>query len=94
MAKITVEADDSLLADYPRRWPARVRVIAAATPHERLVTDVPGDPARAFNRAEMQKKFLRFVGPARGMKMAERIMTRCSEVLESGRFALLVTDIG
>ena len=50
--RIKVEADEGLLADYPRTWPARVRVTAGSERHERLVTHVPGDPARPFDRAQ------------------------------------------
>src|SRR5439155_744875 len=38
MAKIKVQADERLLAEYPRSWPARVRVTAGAGRQERTVT--------------------------------------------------------
>ena len=66
MDKITVEADERLLADYPRAWTARVSVEAASGRHERQLTHVPGDPARPFDRARVREKFLRFVGPVLG----------------------------
>ena len=38
----------------PARWPARVRVTAGSEQHERLVSHVPGDPARPFDRAQVR----------------------------------------
>jgi 2-methylcitrate dehydratase PrpD len=94
MAKIKVEADDGLLADYPRSWPARVRVAAAGSAqHERMVTHVPGDPARAFDRARVHKKFLGFVAPALGPEEAERMLARCRAAPAAGEFAPLLDAI-
>ena len=89
MSKIKVEADEGLLADYPRVWPARVRVTAGTTQHERLVTHVPGDPARPFDRARVRAKFLDFVGPVLNADKAEHILQHCISALASG--ALSVT---
>ena len=66
MDRITVTPDESLLADYPRTWPARLCVTAGSARHERLVTHVPGDPARPFDRARVREKFLRFTAPVVG----------------------------
>jgi 2-methylcitrate dehydratase PrpD len=94
MAKIKVEADDGLLADYPRSWPARVRVAAAGSAqHERMVTHVPGDPARAFDRPRVHEKFLGFVAPALGPEEAERMLARCRAALAAGKFAPLLDEI-
>lgn len=93
MAKIKVEADERLLADYPRSWPARVRVVAGSARHERTVTHVPGDPARPFDRASLRQKFLRFTEPVLGTERAERILARCGEVLATGDFSSLVDEI-
>jgi 2-methylcitrate dehydratase PrpD len=94
MAKIEVKADSGLLSDYPRRWPARVTVVAGTDRHERLVSHVPGDPARAFDRARVREKFLRFAAPLVGTEKAERILVRCGDVLVDGRFELLMEEIG
>ena len=75
-------------------WPARVTVVAGTDRHERLVSHVPGDPARAFDRARVREKFLRFVAPVIGTEKAERILVRCGDVLVDGRFELLMEDIG
>jgi 2-methylcitrate dehydratase PrpD len=93
MAKTTVEADERLLADYPRTWPARVRVAAGSARHERTVTHVPGDPARAFDRARVHEKFLRFAAPVLGAEGAERMLARGHDALAAGEFALLLDEI-
>jgi 2-methylcitrate dehydratase PrpD len=91
--RIKIAPDESLLADYPRSWPARVTVAAGAARHERLVTHVPGDPARPFDRAQVQEKLLRFVAPIAGAEKAEHMVARCGETLTSGRFASLVREV-
>jgi 2-methylcitrate dehydratase PrpD len=93
MAKIKVEADAHLLADYPERWPARVRVAAGPTRHARDVTHVPGDPALPFDRARVREKFLRFTQPVFGAETAERILARCGSVLATGEFSQLMDEI-
>jgi 2-methylcitrate dehydratase PrpD len=93
MDKITVEADERLLADYPRAWGARVTVAAASGRHERQVARIPGDPARPFDRSRVQEKFLRFAGPVLGTPKAEQLLTRCSEAFAGGQFASLVAEI-
>jgi 2-methylcitrate dehydratase PrpD len=93
MAKITVVADESLLADYPRTWPARVVVAAGGERHERRVIHIPGDPARAFDRAQVHGKFLKLAGPALGARRAEQLLARCGEAVAAGKFAALMADI-
>src|SRR5262245_4557287 len=93
MAKIKIQADERLLADYPRSWPARVRVTAASAQRERTVTHVPGDPALPFDQEDVRRKFLRFTEPVIGMEKAERILARCSDALAAGEFSALVDDI-
>jgi 2-methylcitrate dehydratase PrpD len=90
MGKIKVEPDESLLSDYPRTWPARVRVLAGTDTHALQVAEVPGDPALAFNRAQVQDKFRRFVAPAVGAEEAEEVLSRCSYAIASGDFTPLV----
>ena len=93
MAKIKVGADEGLLADYPRNWPARVRVTAGAAQAERMVTHVPGDPVRAFDRARVHEKFLQFAQPVLGTEAAERMLARCRAALAAGEFAPLLDEI-
>ena len=87
------QADEGLLADYPRTWPARVTRRRRLARHERTVTHVPGDPARPFDRARVRDKFLRFVGPVIGTPTAEHILARCGDALATGEFAALVAEI-
>jgi 2-methylcitrate dehydratase PrpD len=93
MDGIKVAPDDGLLADYPRTWPARVAVTTGSTRHERLVTHVPGDPARPFDRARVRDKFLRFVGPTIGKSKAEQILARCSDAFAGGQYSSLMGEI-
>ena len=86
MRKTKLEADDGLLADYPRTWPARVRVVAGSAVHQRLVAHVPGDPGWAFDRARVEAKFLRFVLPAFGTGLSEHLL----EMLTTVSFGLFV----
>jgi len=89
MGNVKVEADESLLADYPRRWRARVRVATAAGAHEVEATEVPGDPTLPFDRALVQGKFRRFVGAAAGAADAEDVLKFCSDGFASGDFSSL-----
>jgi 2-methylcitrate dehydratase PrpD len=93
MAKIKVQPDERLLSDYPRSWPARLRVTAGAARQERTVTHVSGDPGLPFDRADVRKKFLRFTEPVIGSERAERILACCFDVLASGDFATLMGEI-
>ena len=93
MDKIKVEADEALLADYPRVWPARVTVMAGSARHERLVTHVPGDPARPFDRAQVERKFLAFAAPVIGAEPAQRLLKQCGEALEAGKLHPLLAEI-
>ncbi|MPZ55895.1 MAG: hypothetical protein GEU91_05210 [Rhizobiales bacterium] len=94
MAKISVEADDALLADYPRIWPTRVIVTTASGVHERRVTSVPGDPARPFGEAEVRAKFQRFVAPILGEGGVSALLATASAVITGDRSAAdLLTEI-
>jgi 2-methylcitrate dehydratase PrpD len=93
MDKIVVSPDESLLAGYPRSWPARVCVTAGSVRQERLVTHVPGDPARPFDRARVRDKFLRFTVPVVGEARAEDILRSCTDALATSQFAALVDKI-
>jgi 2-methylcitrate dehydratase PrpD len=83
MACVKVAADDSLLADYPRAWPARVVVATPSGRHERRVQDVPGGPARPFAEADVRNKFLRSVGLSLGGDSAEPLWRSSMSVLRS-----------
>lgn len=57
LARITVQADESLMAYFPGAWPARIEVKARSGGGERLVVDIPGDPARPFDESQLHDKF-------------------------------------
>jgi 2-methylcitrate dehydratase PrpD len=64
MARISVHDDERLLAaGYPGAWSARVTVTTASGKHERLVSHVPGDPARPFDESAVKRKFIRVTAP-------------------------------
>jgi len=90
MDKIKVEADETLLSDYPRRWRARVRVTAGAGTFEQDVAEIPGDPTLPFNRPMVEAKFLRFVGTAIGEAEANDVLNRCRDAMATGDFAPLI----
>jgi 2-methylcitrate dehydratase PrpD len=93
MGKIKVAADESLLADYPHIWPARVVVTASAARHERLVKHVPGDPPRPFGRADVREKFSRFVGPVLGQQTTAQMLALAGDAIACGTFTSLVAEI-
>lgn len=94
MAKVTVAADAALLAHYPAAWPARVVVRTADGTRERLVLNVPGDPARSLTDAALADKFRRVVAAAAGAATAESLLAACGPVLETtGGATKLVTQI-
>jgi 2-methylcitrate dehydratase PrpD len=93
MSKIKVDPDESLLADYPRIWRARVVVTASAGEIEHEVTGIPGDPVWPFGREHVHAKFLRFVLPVFGSGLAEHILGHCAEVLSSWPTKLLIAEI-
>ena len=57
LARINVVGEESLMAHFPRCWPARIEVKAKTGGGERLITDIPGDPARPFDEAQLREKF-------------------------------------
>ncbi|MBV9970109.1 MAG: MmgE/PrpD family protein [Xanthobacteraceae bacterium] len=66
MSRITVIADDSLLAHYPAEWPARVLIVTARGRHEILIRHVPGDPGRRMDEPSLKHKFDRLTAPVLG----------------------------
>jgi 2-methylcitrate dehydratase PrpD len=78
MAKVTVAADEALLAHYPATWPGRITVRTADKVHERLVLAVPGEPSRPLSAADREAKFRRFVGDAAGAAVADRLLAACA----------------
>ena len=94
MAKITVKADEALLADYPRIWRGRVTVSAKSGRHERAVNDVPGDLARPLSAKDIAGKFQRLATPVIGADDAARMLDACFHILdESGAVRRLLDRI-
>ncbi len=93
MAKITVEPDESLLAQYPRHWPARIEVEAGSARYQKVVTAIPGDPARPFDRVKVHQKFARFAGPIVGAERTEQLFRCCRDALAGGDPGALVEEI-
>jgi 2-methylcitrate dehydratase PrpD len=85
MAKVTVAADESLLAGYPKAWPARVSVTTPSGRVERTVAHVPGDPERPLDDAALRAKFQRLVVPALGEQGARELQARALAALEEPR---------
>lgn len=94
MTKIKVESDESLSANYPKSWPAFVRVTTPSGMHERRVSVVPGDPARSFDAKQVDEKFLRFVTPVLGAAPAQTMLSACRAVATGAQPAsALIQDI-
>jgi 2-methylcitrate dehydratase PrpD len=74
MQRITAEPDESLLANYPRMWAARLSVTTTTGTHTREVTSIPGDPAKPFNEADVMAKFRRFAAPVIGDAAAGQLL--------------------
>jgi 2-methylcitrate dehydratase PrpD len=94
MAKVTVAADEALLAHYPTTWPARITARTADKAHERLVLAVPGEPTRPLSGADLEAKFRRFVGNAAGAPAADSLLAASAGALGGpGAAAHLVGQI-
>jgi 2-methylcitrate dehydratase PrpD len=94
MVKVTVAADDVLLAHYPATWPARITVRTADKAHERLILAVPGESSRPLSAADLDAKFRRFVGAAAGALATESLLAACAGALGgSGDVVRLVNRI-
>jgi 2-methylcitrate dehydratase PrpD len=83
MARIAVKPNDSLRTEgYPRAWAAKVTLTAAGGRHERVVTHVPGDPARPFGESDVKAKFIRVVAPALDRTRAEAMFAQALYALD------------
>jgi 2-methylcitrate dehydratase PrpD len=63
LGRISVVAEESLMAHFPRAWPGRIEVKAKTGGGERLTIDIPGDPARPFDEAQLRAKFQNVLAP-------------------------------
>jgi 2-methylcitrate dehydratase PrpD len=89
MALINVSGDETLLADYPQAWPARVEVMTHSGKQERLVRHVPGDPARPFSEGDIVRKFYALVRPILGEQRAQ-LMLRIASTKQFHESATLI----
>lgn len=84
MQKISVTADQALLAHYPKAWPARAIVRAASATHERLVTTGWGDPQRPFNLYRVEDKLRRVLAPLASATI-DGLLACCGSVFDTAR---------
>jgi 2-methylcitrate dehydratase PrpD len=66
MARVKIIGDETLLTDYPARWPARIVVTTPSRRDERRIAHLPGDPERPLSKAAVEGKFREFVGAVSG----------------------------
>jgi 2-methylcitrate dehydratase PrpD len=90
MGRVRVIADDSLMAHFPRTWPAKVTVSARSGSHEKLMLHVPGDPERPFAEADVAEKFRRVLSPSLGAAETGRLLERALQAQDP---AALVAEI-
>jgi 2-methylcitrate dehydratase PrpD len=90
MARVRITADDTLLVDYPKTWPARVTVTTPLGRHDKAVSNIPGDTARGFTASDIQAKFERVLGTYLGEDAIAELWRRALGALDS-REALLST---
>jgi len=76
MDQVAVVPDETLLSNFPLQWPARIEVVTPSGRYERTVTDVPGDPARPFDRDAVREKFRRLAGAVIGGEACEQMLER------------------
>ena len=82
MRRITVTADEKLMASYPREWRARIVVETLDGPREHAVAAVPGDPSRPMPVSELASKFNRLAAAA-GLQASERLWSAGLDLLDS-----------
>ncbi len=82
MKRVTIVADQDLMAPYPREWRARIVVDTPDGPREHAVTAVPGDPVRPLSDSELASKFNRFATAA-GLQAVEQRWSAGIDLLDS-----------
>jgi 2-methylcitrate dehydratase PrpD len=90
MDKVTVSADETLDAHFPKTWPAKVTVSARSGRREQLVLHIPGDPQRAFAEADVSEKFRRVLSPLLGVGPVGELL---ATALRSDEPAVLVAAV-
>ncbi|MFM9969207.1 MAG: MmgE/PrpD family protein [Burkholderiales bacterium] len=82
LARIHVEADESLMAHFPRSWPARIEVNTKSGAEKRLITDIPGDPGRPFDENQLGEKFKAVLAANVGGSDIESLLRLALDVLD------------
>ncbi len=95
MTRITVRADERLLAHYPKSWPARVTVTTTKGTAERFVHSIPGDPdpSFAFTQADVNRKFDALVAPVMGEVETRRLWDAGNAAFASGGTVAAMHDL-
>jgi 2-methylcitrate dehydratase PrpD len=93
MARVKVAADETLLADYPASWPARVVVTTPSGRYERRVDHIPGDPARPYTEAGIRSKFQHFVAPVLGDATGKFLQMSMTAIRSRDSLLSLVQDL-
>src|SRR6266536_1890540 len=93
MQKVSVSADEALLAHYPKAWPARVVVHTSGAMQELIVIHGWGDPQRPFDDRRIEEKFRRILAPT-AAAFAQGLLAHCRAVFDTNRSpAALAQDI-
>ena len=91
MSNVTMEADDTLLvAGYPARWSAVVVVETPAGKRERMTSTVPGDPAQAWSRTDIDAKLARYIAPLIGPEKTHALSDAALAAVGGGGTASVV----
>jgi 2-methylcitrate dehydratase PrpD len=93
MARVKVTGDETLLADYPASWPARIVVTTSSGLYEQRVDHVPGDPARPFTEADIGSKFQHFAAPILGDTTATLLQTSMTAFRSQDSLLSLMQDL-
>ncbi|MGE5537966.1 MAG: MmgE/PrpD family protein [Gemmatimonas sp.] len=84
MAKVTIEGDDDLAPEYPRRWPGKVAADVGGRTVERTVLDAAGDPGARFGDDELATKAARILDPVTGSAGRGALLDAASAALCGG----------
>ena len=82
-ARVSVEADPALAAEFPRRWPARIVVEANGSATTRSISISPGDPDNRLDDDAFARKAHRILDPLFGAPMADEILWQAGNGLVS-----------
>jgi 2-methylcitrate dehydratase PrpD len=87
METVSVERDDALAPEYPRRWPGKVVVDAGDRTIERTVLDSPGDPGARLDDKAVVDKASRVLDPVIGTEARTAWIDAARTVFDGGEGA-------